>query len=113
MSTAALRARLLAEAEATIDGLLAKAGSVEQMTLEEMVELALESGQQVEAAVVAALSQEQADGRGQTMVCEQCGSRMHYKGKRLRAVVTSAGETRLERDYYYCARCKVGRFPPG
>ena len=113
MSKEKLKAKLLAEAEVAIEAMLAKQGAAEQMTMREIVGLAVESGQQIEAAVVKALSHEQAEGPKQVMVCEKCGKRLHHKGKRVRDVVTSAGEIRLERDYYYCASCKVGRFPPG
>jgi len=113
MNKEELKAKLLAEAEASIERMLGRKGYDEQMTLREIVALAHESGRQIEEAVLEALSQEQAEGRQSVMLCEQCGRRMQRKGKRGRAVVTSAGETRLERDYYYCAHCKVGRFPPG
>ena len=81
--------------------------------MREIVELALESGQEVEGVVLKGLSNEQSEGPTGEVLCEQCGRRMHHKGKRWRDVVTSAGETRIERDYYYCADCKAGRFPPG
>lgn len=44
--------------------------------------------------------------------CAQCGTEMHYKGPKSRYVVSSLGETQLERGYYYCPQCKVGVFPP-
>ena len=113
MNKEELKAKLLSEAEAVIEAMLGKKGPREQMTMREIVALALESGQQVEAAVVGVLSQESAARPQEEIVCEQCGRRMHDKGKRLRDIVTSAGEARLERDYYYCGQCKVGRFPPG
>ena len=108
-----LKAKLLGEAEAAIEKMLTSKGYDEQMTLREIVALAHDSGRHMEAAVVEALSKEQTKERRAEVVCEACGRRMHYKGKRLRDVVTSAGETRIERDYYYCGPCKVGRFPSG
>jgi hypothetical protein len=112
MSTEELKAKLMGQAEAIIDGILAKKKPTEQMTLEDIVALALESGQQVEAVVLKALSNGQADEGSGPLVCAECGGRLHYKGKRGRDVVTAAGELRLERAYYYCTKCKVGRFPP-
>lgn len=106
-----LRAKLLAKAEAAIDEILAKQGPTEQMTMRDIETLALDSGRRIEEAMVEVLTHEHESKL--EMVCEVCGGRMHYKGKRLRDVVTAAGETRFERAYYYCARCKVGRFPPG
>ena len=45
--------------------------------------------------------------------CPQCGIEMHYKGQKSRYVVSSLGETQLERGYCHCPQCKVGIFPPG
>lgn len=112
MNTEDLRSKLVAQAEAVIEGILAKKKPVEQMTLRDIVALAQESGQQLEEAVLKTLSNEQADETSPAVGCAKCGAPMHYKGKRRRDVVTAAGEQRLEREYYYCARCKVGRFPP-
>ena len=113
MNKEQLKWKLLAEAEAAIENILANKGLDEQMTLREIVALAHESGQKMEGAVLEVLTKEQTKGPVEEVVCEQCGRRMHHKGKRKREVVTSAGETRIEREYYYCAHCKVGRFPPG
>lgn len=112
MSTEELKAKLLAEAETVIDGMLSKQQSVAQMNLREIVALAQESGRQVATAVVSALSQAGSNEK-QVVSCEQCGQVMACKGKRSRDIVTSAGALRLERDYYYCACCKAGYFPPG
>ena len=106
-----LRAKRLAKAEAAIDEVLAKQGATDPMSLRDIERLALDSGQRMEEAMVEVLTHEYEPKLD--MVCEGCGRRMHYKGNRLRDVVTAAGETRFERAYYYCAHCKVGRFPPG
>ena len=45
--------------------------------------------------------------------CEQCGQEMSYKGQKGKEVVSLAGETRIERGYYYCRVCGSGFFPPG
>jgi hypothetical protein len=45
--------------------------------------------------------------------CPECGTEMHYKGPKQRRVVSSIGETDLERGYYYCPQCQRGVFPPG
>lgn len=47
------------------------------------------------------------------MNCAECGEAMSYKGKPSRDVIHKEGEERLERSYYYCARCQAGLFPPG
>lgn len=45
--------------------------------------------------------------------CPQCGAEMYYKGQKQRRVVSSIGETDLQRGYYYCPQCQRGVFPPG
>jgi hypothetical protein len=109
-----LKARLKAEAEAVIDQILANKPAGEDITLSEIEQLALRGGTEFREAVLGNLVEE-----GQTSVarekpgCPACGATMHYKGKRTKPLVTEAGEVRVERDYYYCAACKRGVFPPG
>ncbi len=45
--------------------------------------------------------------------CAECGTEMHYKGQKERRVVSSIGETEVQRGYYYCPQCQRGVFPPG
>ena len=45
--------------------------------------------------------------------CAHCETEMQYKGQKSRYVVSSLGETQLERGYYYCPQCQLGVFPPG
>ncbi len=45
--------------------------------------------------------------------CAECGAEMRYKGQKQRRVVSSIGETDLERGHYYCPECQRGVFPPG
>jgi tRNA(Ile2) C34 agmatinyltransferase TiaS len=45
--------------------------------------------------------------------CAECGTEMHYKGQKQRRVVSSIGETEVQRGYYYCPKCHRGVFPPG
>ncbi|MBX3082595.1 MAG: hypothetical protein KF716_13240 [Anaerolineae bacterium] len=109
-----MKAKLLAEAEAAIDKLLAKRSPANQITMREISQLAIESGQQVQAAVLHSLTQasQRAEPAPAQLECQQCGRKMSYKGKRKRQVVADGGETAVERDYYYCSKCKVGIFPP-
>ena len=46
-------------------------------------------------------------------LCEKCGAEMRYKGFKMRAVESRAGEIAIERGYYYCTCCRSGFFPPG
>jgi uncharacterized protein with PIN domain len=45
--------------------------------------------------------------------CPECGAEMHYKGEKKRRVVSSIGETEVNRGYYYCSKCQRSIFPPG
>ena len=114
MSQDELKARLMAEAEAAIDKILANKPAGEDITLSEIEQLALSGGKEFREAVLGNLVEEgQASPAKEAINCPECGATMHYKGKRTKPVVTEAGEVRVERDYYYCAACKQGVFPPG
>ena len=52
----------------------------------------------------------QTQGNG---LCPDCGGKLRHKGKKLKRVVTVRGEVEVERDYYHCAQCGTGYFPPG
>lgn len=109
-----LKARLMAEAEATIDRILANKSASDDITLSEIERLAVNGGKDFREAVLGNLVEEGQAGRAKEAInCPQCGAAMHYKGKRTKPLVTEAGELSVERDYYYCAACKRGVFPPG
>ena len=109
-----LKARLMAEAEAAIDKILANKPAGEDIRLSEIEQLALGGGKDFGEAVLGNLVEEgAADLAREAINCPQCGADMHYKGKRTKTLVTEAGEVSVERDYYYCAGCKQGVFPPG
>ena len=46
-------------------------------------------------------------------LCETCGGKLRYKGKKPKQVATLRGEVTVERDYYQCETCGTGYFPPG
>lgn len=112
MTPEELKAQLLAEAEAAIDKLLAKRRPANKITLREISQLAIESGQDMQRAVLHTLVQVSQSVEQAPMTCPSCGRVMSAKGKRRRQVVSESGETPVERDYYYCRQCKVGHFPP-
>ena len=109
-----LKAGLMAEAEAAIDKILANKPTSEDITLREIEQLGLSGGKDFREAVLGNLVEESQVGVPKEAInYPECGAAMHYKGKRTKPVVTEAGEVRVERDYYYCATCKQGVFPPG
>jgi len=113
-SKAELKARLLAEAEATIDELLAQKKAPEVASIADIEQVARQAGQRVQEAITTELLQDS----GETLTaswptCPTCGKRLLAKGKRRRRVVTETGEVEISRDYYYCRYCHKGVFPPG
>jgi YgiT-type zinc finger domain-containing protein len=108
---AELETRMVKQAEKAIRHLLEQKSGRRDLSMSEMEDLV----GRFEVEVRQALMQEmvadaQVDKRG---LCETCGGRLRYKGKKTKQVVTLRGEVRLERDYYQCEQCGAGYFPPG
>ena len=110
---AELRVRLMAEAEAAIDHLLAARKAPAEASLADIEQVVLAAGQQMEQVLTAELVAESAAQLPPWPSCPQCGRKMKNKGKRRRRVVTETGDVELERSYYHCAACGQGIFPPG
>ena len=109
---AELKARLMTEAAATIDQLLAARKAPAEASLADIEQVARAAGQQLAQAVTVALVAESAAELPAWPQCPQCGRKMKNKGHRRRRVVTETGEVELERVYYHCAACGQGLFPP-
>ena len=106
----ALKAKLLARAEATIDNLLEDERLHEKMTLSEIervVGVSEADFRQAALEEIIALQQET------PTTCPICGGKLENKGKRRKQVVSLRGEAEIERTYYQCQSCKRGYFPPG
>jgi hypothetical protein len=110
MTREELKARLLAEAEAIIEEIVGQDQATQPRTLSEIEQAALQAGQQVKASVLAGLVANTPPTSGGD-TCPQCGGTLKAKGRRSKWILTQAGEVQVERDYYYCARCKTGFFP--
>ena len=111
---AELQARLEAKAKAAIEELLVQQKDPAQRTLSDIEQTVRVAGQALEQALTAELAAEsaaqvEADWPG----CPECGGRLKAKGKRPKRLVTETGEVEVEREYYHCAACGVGIFPPG
>lgn len=114
MTPEELKAHLMAKAEEAVEDLLVRKPKAEDITLSDIEQLALKGGKDFREAVLESLVTESTQEEERAVVpCPWCGQAMHYKGKRPKDVVTGAGEVRVERDYYYCADCQRGLFPPG
>jgi len=104
-----LKAKLLAQAEAAIDRMLSDERLSEQMTLSDIEAVVGVSETEFRERVMGEMVGMQQAGAA---ACPRCGGRLRNKGKRSKRVVTVRGEAGIERNYYYCATCHAGHFPP-
>lgn len=107
-----LKARMMAEAEETIDNLLAGVDEKENLMLGDIERLVRTAGQRVMKQFTQDLVEAEAEEEG-TNICPECGQKMRYKGQKARELATETGEVSLKRALYYCPRCRKGFFPPG
>ena len=110
---AELKARLLAEAEAAIEEMLAEATAPADASLADIERSARTAGQRIEQAIAAELAGAGAAELPAWPNCPSCGQKLKNKGRRKRRIVTESGEVEVERTYYHCATCGQGIFPPG
>ncbi len=105
-----LKAKLLAEAEASIKQMLSDERMSERMTISEIEDVIGEMENDFRQRVLQEVMGEQEE---QAMSCPECGGRLRNKGKHSKRVVSLRGESDLERAYYQCEDCGKGIFPPG
>ena len=108
-----LKTKLMKEAEAVIDELLAWQVETDEPNLAQIEEKVLElrqrlSEQMSEAVIANQEAVRPVPGPG----CGQCGREMRYKDMKKVRVNSWVGELKLERGYYYCEQCRTGLFPP-
>lgn len=104
-----LKAKLLAEAEESIDQMLLDERLSDQMTMAEIEDVIGELEQDFRQCVLQEVIGEQAD---KLVRCPDCGGKLRNKGKHSKQIVSLRGETNLERTYYQCEDCGKGIFPP-
>ena len=104
-----LKAKLLAEAEASIDQLLSDDRMSNQMTMTQIEDVIGEMEKEFRQRVLQEVMGEQAD---QSVNCPECGGKLRNKGKHSKKIVSLRGETDVERTYYQCEDCGKGVFPP-
>ena len=107
---AAVKARLMAKAEAAIDKMLADERVSETMTMSNIEAVVGKSETDFRQA---ALEEIIAMQKSSAKTCPLCGSKLVNKGKQQRRVVSLRGEVKLARTYYECPGCRKGYFPPG
>lgn len=110
-----LRRRFVGKAEEVFDVAIEQGIAREDITLSQIEEIVNElkfelTGMLVESVIEVQVSRQTGPGP----LCEGCGREMRYKGEKKRpGIITSQGEIKVERSYYYCQRCRSGLFPPG
>jgi uncharacterized protein with PIN domain len=104
-----LKARLLAEAEASIERMLRDGRMGKEMTITEIEDVIGDLEMDFRERVLTEVIGEQESA---PRWCPECGGKLRNKGRRSKQMVTLRGETDLERNYYQCEACGQGIFPP-
>ena len=109
-----LKAAFIEEAEGLFDKLMEWEEQTEKPNLTQIEEIVLELrkrfGEQLAQKVMLRQAERQPAER---VPCPECGGEMENKGMKDHQVETQIGNLKIERDYYYCPKCKQGIFPPG
>jgi hypothetical protein len=113
-SRAEIKGEMLAMAEARIEELLAWREEAERPTLSAIEGMVLRIREEISVRFTEAVIQQEEQERMVTGAsCAECKEEMSYKDSHPLAVGSWVGELKIERGYYYCARCKRGFFPLG
>jgi uncharacterized protein with PIN domain len=108
------KSEFLSEAEELFDELMEWDENKSDVTLTQVEEKVLKIrkrlGEQLAQAVVARQENRQP---AEKQNCPECGGEMLDKGQKDNHVESMAGGIKLERNYYYCPKCRQGDFPPG
>ena len=110
---AELRAKLLAEAERSIDELLDWKDQTPRPNLTQIenavLKLRKHLGEQAAQVVIKAQDTRQAVPGP---VCQKCQREMHYKDQKAQMIESRVGQLQVSRGYYYCETCHQSLFPP-
>ena len=104
-----LKAKLLAEAEASIEKMLSDERLSDEMTITEIEDGIGELETDFRERVLKDIMGEQ---ESHVVSCSDCGGKLRNKGKQAKRLVTLRGEVDVKRNYYQCEACGRGIFPP-
>ena len=108
------KGKLMREAEAVIDELLAWEDEVKAPDLSQIEAVVLRLRQRLsEKMAEAVIAQQDRVREVPGPNCPKCGKEMRYKGEHSKEVSSWVGDLKLRRGYYHCKECKTGFFPPG
>ena len=109
-----MKANFLKEAEKAYDELMAWDNAIDEPNMREIemkvLEMRKRLGEDLAAVIITRQEKRQP---AEKQICEECGMQMENKGLKRKGVESVVGEIELEREYYYCVKCKQGHFPPG
>ncbi len=109
-----LKAELMKKAEEQIDRLLNWEAKTDRPTLTQFENEVLGARRALSEGMLEALTTgQEARAPAEGVACPHCGQPMADKGAQTKVIETRVGTIRVKRQYYYCADCQVGLFPPG
>ena len=109
-----LKAKLMTQAEALIDELVAWTADTPAPTLTQIEDVVLKLRKRLsEQMALAVIGSQDTVRPVPGPVCRTCGGEMHYKDRKTNIVESRVGSLPLGRGYYYCEACRGGLFPPG
>jgi uncharacterized protein with PIN domain len=111
---AELRAKLLAEAERSIDELLEWTDQTPRPNLTQIENAVLKLRKHLgEQAAQVVIEAQDAQRPVPGPACPTCQREMHYKDTKAQTVESRVGQLPVSRGYYYCPTCRQSLFPPG
>ena len=108
-----LKASLLKRYAEQLDQMLDKLDKPERLHLSEIEDAALDIRKRVSQDVTESLSQHESQLGEVDVCCPECQQVLRYKGKKRKWIKTRTGDIQVEREYWYCAKCRTGFFPTG
>lgn len=107
-----LKKRLLEDYEKLLDNMLEDLPPVGEATLTDLERATGKFGANLVQKTLQDLASEDAKAEKKAVVCPDCGSKAHKRGKKPKQIISSQGDIVVERQYYVCVTCQKGFFSP-